>query len=149
MPDNTIQSTMLENSPPSIHQKLIQKLAVFGSLSEENLTEQWRSALIKEVPFREHLLKNGLMNDESYQKAVGEVVHIPYVDQLSQLGPVVQNLFNQAVPIRLAKKYLFYPHLLDDERLVLAVVSPWPSHIYEETAIVLQRPFFFSGAFNG
>ncbi|MBT4641443.1 MAG: Flp pilus assembly complex ATPase component TadA [Deltaproteobacteria bacterium] len=124
------------------HLKLIQRLAQTGNLSVESLIEQWNSALAKQATFREHLLKLGAISEKVFQEAVSDIVKLPFVDRLPQLMPNFQNAFTQAVPIRFAKKYLFYPYEFDDEKLVFVVINPWPSVIYEEAARALKRQSF-------
>ncbi|MBT4089060.1 MAG: Flp pilus assembly complex ATPase component TadA [Deltaproteobacteria bacterium] len=133
---------MQEHTLSPTHLKLIQRLAQTGNLSVESLIEQWNSALAKQATFREHLLKLGAISEKVFQEAVSDIVKLPFVDRLPQLMPNFQNAFTQAVPIRFAKKYLFYPYEFDDEKLVFVVINPWPSVIYEEAARALKRQSF-------
>jgi len=134
---------MQEHVLSSTHQKLISQLALAGNLSEESLVEQWKIAAAKNITFREHLLKAGIVNERMFQEAVGETVNLPFVDHLPPLAPGFQNAFTQSVPIRIAKKFLFFPYEFDDGNLVFAVVHPWPSAIYEEAALEMKSPSFF------
>ncbi len=124
------------------HQKLIRLLAKSENLSEEHLVEQWKSAAARDISFREHLLKAGIVSEKRFQEVVGEIVSLSFVEQLQPLAPGFQNSFTQLVPIRIAKKYLFFPCEFNDEKLVFAVVHPWPSAIYEEAAQALKSPDF-------
>lgn len=133
---------MLEDNTSTAHQKLIQVLARFTNLPESNLIEHWKTAKGKKAGFREHLLKSGLLTEKAYQEAMSEIVGLPYAEQLSPLPPGLHNLFIQTVPIRIAKKYLFFPFDFDAERLVFAVVYPWPSRVYEEAALAMKFPDF-------
>lgn len=133
---------MQEHVLSPIHQKLIEHLAQSGNLSAESLVEQYRSAAEKDISFREHLLKAGIVNEKLFQQAVSEIVRLPFVEQLPPLAPNYQSAFNQAVPIRIAKKYLFYPFEYDGDKLVFAVVHPWPSSMYEEAALAMKSPSF-------
>jgi len=133
---------MQEHALLPTHQKLIENLAQTANLPLEQLVEQWKSAAAKGTAFREQLLKAGLISDERYQRSVGETISLPFADKLPALIPAFQNSFTQMVPIRIAKRYLFYPFEFDDEQLILAVVNPWPSGIYEEAALALGKSSF-------
>ncbi len=133
---------MQEHALLPTHQKLIENLAQSANLPVDHLVEQWKSAAAKGTAFREQLLKAGLVSDERFQRSVGETISLPFADKLPALIPGFQNRFTQVVPIRIAKRYLFYPFEFDDEQLVLAVVNPWPSGIYEEAALALGKSSF-------
>jgi general secretion pathway protein E len=134
--------SMQDQTLSPTHQQLIQRLAQSGNLSVDSLIEHWNSAVLKQSTFREHLLKVGIISEKLYQEAVCDIIGLPFVDQLPQLMPNFQNVFTQAVPIRFAKKYLFYPYEFDDQHLVFAVIHPWPRDIYEEAARALKRQSF-------
>jgi len=133
---------MQEQIFSSTHQRLIDRLARSTKVSPDNLMEQWKSALVKQTTFREHLLNAGIIGEKVFQEAISDIVRLPFVEKLPQLMPGFQNAFVQAVPIRLAKKYLFYPYEFNDENLVFAVINPWPSSIFEEAARALNRQSF-------
>jgi len=133
---------MQGNTPSSTYQKLIDCLAQSANLPAESLAEQWRLAAARKNGFREQLLKSGLVSERAYQAAVSEITGLPFADQLQPLSPGFQNIFTQTVPIRIAKKFLFYPAEFNDERLVFAVVTAWPSRVYEDAAFALKRPAF-------
>ncbi|MFH2131246.1 MAG: ATPase, T2SS/T4P/T4SS family [bacterium] len=130
---------MQEQPISPTYQRLIERLAQSANLSVDVLVEHWKSATAKKTGFRDHLLKVGLVSEKIYQTAVSDIIRLPFTEQLSHLQPTYQNAFTQAVPIRIAKKYLFYPSEFDDKNLVFAVINPWPSTIYEETARALNR----------
>lgn len=133
---------MQEETLSSTHHKLIERLAQSGNVAVDHLLEQWKSAQAKQTTFREHLLKVGIISEKTFQEAVSDIIKLPFVEQLPQLMPSFQSAFIQAVPIRLAKKYLFYPYEFNDENLVFVVVNPWPSAIYEEAARALNQQSF-------
>ncbi len=133
---------MQEQTLSPTYQKLIQRLAQSGNLSVDSLIEHWNSAMLKQSTFREHLLKVGVISEKLFQEAISDIIRLPFVDQLPQLLPNFQNAFTQAVPIRFAKKYLFFPYEFDDQHLAFAVINPWPRDIYEETARALNRHSF-------
>ncbi len=124
--------------PPLIYQKLIKQLTSSQFASEEQLLEQWTQSSAKENTFREQLLKTGVIKDIDYQKAVGTILNLEFVDKINPLELDNQNRFTETIPIRFAKKFLFFPYHFSEDQLSFAVLNPWPNHAYEEAAKALD-----------
>ncbi|MCP4750911.1 MAG: Flp pilus assembly complex ATPase component [Proteobacteria bacterium] len=129
---------MQADIPSLINRKLIDLLAATNHVSKEQLLEQWESAIAKNNSFREHLSKVGLVKEREYQRTVGEIAKLEFVEKVEVLAPGFLEIFTQAIPIRFAKKFLFYPYQFTEERLTFAVLNPWPSAAYEEAANALN-----------
>ncbi len=125
--------------PSSLNQQLINRLSGPDPELKENLTENWHQAMTKETTFREQLINQGLIKDEQYQKSLAAVIGLEYVETLEMLSPDYQETFTSLVPIRFAKRHLFYPYDYTANQLVFAIVSPWPESAYEEAARVLGQ----------
>ncbi|MBU3914737.1 Flp pilus assembly complex ATPase component TadA [bacterium] len=124
--------------PSLIYQKLIRQLASFQIASEEYLLEQWAQSSAKENTFREQLLKTGVIKDKDYQKAVGTVLNLEFVDRINPLESDLQYRFTETIPIRFAKKFLFFPYHFSTDKLSFAVLNPWPDLAYREAAKALK-----------
>ncbi len=86
---------------------------------------------------KEALLKSGLVKELGYQKALAEVLGLELVERLPEAEPGLKDLFTDKVGIRFAKAHHIYPLTLENQRLTLAVVSPWPLQTYDEVAKAL------------
>jgi len=128
---------MSEITLSTIQEKLIDLLAESCGVANELLLEQWESSIQKQTSFREQLNKSGLIKDKSFQIAVSQILDIEFVEQLPSLTNEWLEIFTQAVPIRFAKKYLFYPYEISSDKLIFAVLEPWPDRAYTEAASAL------------
>ncbi len=130
------------NDPSIINQTLIDKLAELNLASKEQLVDQWTQADAKKLSFREQLLKTGILKDQDYQKTTGEIIKMEFVDKIDPLPSELHEKFTRTIPIRFAKKFLFFPHRFTEDQLTFAVLYPWPNTAYEEAARALEHEHF-------
>jgi general secretion pathway protein E len=133
---------MLLKTPSSENQALLEKLAALSNVPMEQLVEIWETAVSKQAPFQEQIIKSGLCSEGDYQLAVSQVIGLEFVDNLLSLPNEFQEIFTQKIPIRFAKKFLFFPYQFDEDQLSFAVVNPWPSAAYEMATNTLERRSF-------
>jgi len=133
---------MLLKKPSSVNQELLDQLANISRVPKEQLTELWESSASRQGSFREQLIKTGLCNERDYQEAISQIIQVEFVENLSPIANEFQDLFTQKVPIRFAKKFLFYPYVYDEDYLIFTVVNPWPSAAYEMAANTLNHQSF-------
>ena len=130
------------NNPSYINQKLIDHLIDSGSASAEQLQEQWRQTSLKDNTFREQLINTGTIKDNDYQQAVAKIIKLEYVEDLKSVPADLLEKFIKTIPIRYAKKFLFFPFKYSTDSLVFVVLNPWPSYPFEEAAKVLKQDHF-------
>jgi general secretion pathway protein E len=126
----------------SPQQRFIARIAEVCSVSEEQLWEHWETARTKRIGYREHLVKVGLVKEDCFQQVVGDIVSLTFVDSPPPLAIEYQDRFAQSIPIRFAKKHLFYPLTFKEDRVVFQVVDPWPDSAFREAARVLGYTTF-------
>jgi len=124
--------------PSPLQRQWITRLASVSGVTEPLLLEHWETAQIKGLPYRKHLAKVGLVKESDYQRVMGDLLQFDFVEAIPPLFMGYQDRFAQAIPIRFAKKHLFYPSEFSEHRLILAVVDPWPSLAFEEAARALS-----------
>lgn len=77
-------------------------------------------------PLKERLIQAKLVTGEVYQQAVAKLFDLEYVPHLDQAEILPE--FTEAIPIRYAKKFVFFPIRMTEEALVVAVEDPEALH---------------------
>lgn len=125
------------DEPSIVENQLIDYLSETMLLSKEILAENWRQVASKDISFREQLIHSGIVKDDQYQKAAASIIGMPYAESIENLSAEFQEIFTRVIPIRYTKRHLFFPYRFSEDELVLAVLTPWPDSVYEETAKTL------------
>jgi general secretion pathway protein E len=129
--------------PSRLIKQLIEQISTKGIATTDVLYEQWKLSVDKDISFRNQLLKTKTLEDFDFQAAMGAIVHMDVLDRLIPAPNECIKIFTQTIPIKFAKKYLFYPARFKESELVFAVMCPWPSTPYEEAANALGRKCSF------
>ena len=129
--------------PSRLIKQLIEQISTKGIAPADVLYEQWNLSVDKDISFRNQLLKTKTLEDFDFQAAMGATVHMDVLDRLVPAPNECIKIFTQTIPIKFAKKYLFYPARFKESELVFAVMCPWPSMPYEEAANALGRKCSF------
>jgi len=91
----------------------------------------------KESSLRDALVKAGIGTEAQVQRAVAQVLGVPFSPHLPEVPPALIESFTENVGIRLAKLWVCFPLRLDQEVLELAVFDLWPRQGFEEVAKAL------------
>ena len=105
--------------------QLIEQISLLKTVPKESLIENSNQAAGKESSFREQLMKNGIVKDEDYQKALASITGLEFVEFIEPLSADLQEEFTTKIPIRFVKKHLFYPYRISETELVFAVLDSW------------------------
>ncbi|MDH5560176.1 MAG: ATPase, T2SS/T4P/T4SS family [Deltaproteobacteria bacterium] len=127
----------LEELSP-INQKLIDQLSQLNLGTRDEFLEQWEQAELKKVKFKDQLIKAGLLKEMDYQKVLGEIIRIDFLEHLPQPSNDLREKFTDVIPIRFSKKFLFFPVEMTSKHVTFAIKNPWPTSAYEEAAKTLN-----------
>ncbi len=96
----------------------------FGTLPEslEPLHEQLVAYRESTNGLKEVLLKHDLISEASFQKAMASYFELEYRESLDEI-PVVQE-YTEIIPIRYAKKNVFFPLKKENNTLEVAKIIP-------------------------
>ncbi|MDH4121372.1 MAG: ATPase, T2SS/T4P/T4SS family [Deltaproteobacteria bacterium] len=133
-------SAPVEETPPPLHPLLGRLLA------EHHLTSQDLDTLLKEksplpremAPLKALLVQLKLVPEETLQQAQAELFGLEYRAQLEDVIP--DPVFAKEIPIRYAKRFMFYPLQLTPEELVVAVENPEEFEPVEDAGRKFRRP---------
>ena len=106
----------------------------FGTLPEslEPLHEQLVAYRESTNSLKEVLLKHDLISESSFQKAMASYFELEYRESLDEI-PVVQE-YTEIIPIRYAKKNVFFPLKKENNTLEVAITNPEQSQPLDDLA---------------
>ncbi len=116
--------------------KLIQRLSKETEKNEGELAELYAQAREKNRPFSEWGEKAKAFTPTQYQKALSQTLGLDFLEDLPELSEAQREKFTEAIPIRFAKKFLFYP-IFAGEELWFVTAKSWPIGHLEEAAQAL------------
>ncbi|MGK0291275.1 MAG: general secretion pathway protein E [bacterium] len=131
----------MEEHFQQIDQQLIDEISKRQSITTEVLKEQWHFAKVKGVSFREQLQKTKTVDDLHFQESLSQVLSFQFLEKIPVLSVEWQDFFTEKMPIRYAKKYLFFPIKVTDDLVTFAVIHPWPTIPYEDIAYQVNRNY--------